>query len=186
MLVHGDELGRTQLGNNNVYCQDSELSWINWEAAAEHATLTDFTAAVSRLRREHPIFRRRRFFRGVPVRGGSGIDDIAWLRPAGDVMDDDDWNGGYAKSFAVFLNGQGIREPDSRGERVTDDSFLLCFNGHFEALDFTLPSAEYGESWEVALDTAMPVLDAPEPPTAKAESELTVPARALLVLRRVA
>jgi len=184
MLLHGDELGRTQNGNNNTYAHDDPLTWIDWKAAEEEFPLIEFTAAVSRLRREHPVFRRRRYFQGDPVRG-TGIDDIVWLTPGAEPMSDEDWDKGFAKSLSVFLNGRGIREPDPRGEPVVDDSFLLCFNAHHEELDFTLPAAEYGERWEVALDTAAPMLDDAHARSLKAGGQVALPARSLLVLRRV-
>jgi glycogen operon protein len=152
MLLHGDELGRTQHGNNNAYCQDNELSWIAWDAADE--SLIDFTSRVIALRRAHPVFRRRRFFEGRPARVGDEVEDIAWWKPSGEPMSDEDWQSGTAKSVGVWLNGQGIRECDARGQRVTDDSFLLLFNAHDEALEFTLPPPEYGEAWRVDIDTA--------------------------------
>ncbi len=156
MICHGDELGRTQGGNNNGYCQDSELTWIDWDNA--DAGLVEFTGAVAALRAEHPVFRRRRFFSGKPV-GRRGLDgqgrlpDIAWFTPEGTEMSDEDWGASFAKSVAVFLNGQGIIGRDPRGRRVTDDSFLLCFNAHHEPLEFTLPSKEFGSSWQVAVFT---------------------------------
>ncbi len=126
MIAHGDELGRTQQGNNNVYCQDNELSWIDWENA--DSDLIEFTRTVSALRAAHPVFRRRRFFSGSPVRrrGGDRLPDIAWFAPDGSEMGDEDWDSGFAKSIAVYLNGQGIPDLDVRGQRVTDDSFMLC------------------------------------------------------------
>ena len=185
MLLHGDELGRTQRGNNNAYCQDTELSWVDWERGREFEHLTDFVMRVSALRREHPVFRRRRFFQGRPLRG-SNVEDIAWLQPSGESMTDEDWDNGYAKSLTVFLNGNGIREVDARGERISDDSFLLLFNAHHESLSFTLPDVSYGEAWTVVVDTAAPLRDeaADEPRSAKAAAEIEVAARSLLVLIR--
>ncbi|HVU75120.1 MAG TPA: glycogen debranching protein GlgX [Mycobacteriales bacterium] len=152
MLLHGDELGRTQGGNNNAYCQDNEISWIHWDETDED--LTDFTARLIALRRAHPVFRRRRFFEGRPMRVGDDVEDIAWWQPSGEPMSDDDWQSGFARSIGVWLNGEGIREPDPRGQRVTDASFLLLFNAHDEALEFTLPPPEYGDSWRIVVDTA--------------------------------
>ena len=111
--------------------------------------LTEFTARLAALRAAHPVFRRQRFFQGRPIRGVN-IDDIAWLRPDGQQMDDDDWNGGYAQSLAIFLNGEGIPDRDPLGERVVDDSFLLLVNAHHQQATFTLPDAAYGRvgtSW---------------------------------------
>ena len=115
MISHGDELGRTQQGNNNVYCQDNELSWIDWDDAREHEVLTEFTARVIALRAAHPVFRRKRFFQGRPIHGSS-IDDIAWLRPDGQHMTDEDWNAGHPRAIAIFLNGRGIPDRDELGE----------------------------------------------------------------------
>ncbi|MFA9431751.1 glycogen debranching protein GlgX, partial [Egicoccus sp. AB-alg2] len=125
MLLGGDELGRTQGGNNNGYCQDNEISWYDWDAVDED--LLAFTRGLIGLRAEHPIFRRRRWFQGRPLRGEE-IDDIAWLRPDGTEMDDEDWDASYAKSLQVFLNGRGIASPDPRGQQIVDDSFLVLFN----------------------------------------------------------
>lgn len=127
MLLGGDELGRTQDGNNNAYCQDNPLSWVNWERAQSFTELTAFTARLIELRRRHPVFRRRRFFQGRPVRG-TDQEDIAWLTPAGIPMTDQEWTGGHARALTVFLNGQGIPEPDHRGQPLSDDSFLLLVN----------------------------------------------------------
>jgi glycogen operon protein len=187
MLLHGDELGRTQQGNNNAYCQDNPLTWIDWSRAHDEFALTEFVARLSRLRREHPVFRRRRFFVGRAVRDSEGVPDIAWLLPSGEPMTDEDWDSGFARSIAVFLNGDAIREPDDRGQRVTDDSFLLLFNAHSEPLEFNLPASGYAEAWEVEIDTAAPLLDlaTDEPRGGKAGGGLWVDARALVVLRRV-
>ena len=184
MLLHGDELGRTQQGNNNVYAQDNELSWIDWERARDFEVLTDFTARLAALREEHPVFRRRRFFKGRPVKG-THIDDIGWFTPDGEWMSEEDWDSGFAKSLSVFLNGEGIREPDTRGERVTDDSFFLLFNGHYEAMPFTLPDIGAGERWDVAIDTAAPMRDQAEGRAFKTGEPIEVDARSILVLRRV-
>ena len=184
MVLHGDELGRTQGGNNNVYAQDNELAWIDWDRAKDFEVLTHFVAKLAELRRDHPVFRRRRFFNGRPVRG-TEIEDIAWFTPAGDGMDQDDWDSGFAKSVAVFLNGDGIREPDARGERLKDDSFFLLFNAHHEAMEFALPDLGVGERWEVAVDTAAPMLGDVEPRSAKTGDPVQVDARSIQVLRRV-
>ena len=124
MLLAGDEMGRTQRGNNNGYCQDSPLSWVDWENAARYADLVDFTAALSALRRAHPVFRRRRFFSGRPAQAGpGGLRDIVWLIPSGQEMTEADWNADYARSLAVLLNGDAITEPGTRGEPVRDNAF---------------------------------------------------------------
>jgi isoamylase len=182
MLAHGDEMGRSQQGNNNVYCQDNPISYVNWKEAREHWALTEFTQQVSKLRREHPVFRRRRFFKGRPIRGTGALSDIAWFTPSGYEMTEEDWEVGFAMSMTVFLNGQAISEPDARGHRLVDDSFLLLFNAHHENLKFTIPRASYGGAWEVLLDTSAPYVD--DVPLVKAGGSLLVDARTLLVLRR--
>jgi glycogen operon protein len=181
MLLHGDELGRTQNGNNNGYCQDSELTWIDWENVDEG--MLEFTKLVTRLRTEHPTFRRRRFLSGRPVGRGEGdpVPDVVWLTPAGDMMSDDDWDAGFAKSLAMYLNGNGIREMDERGEPVGDDCFYLVFNASEEQIDFTLPPDDYAPQWTVVVDTAE--LGDVEPATVKAGEKLAVAARATVVLQ---
>ena len=183
MLLHGDETGRTQRGNNNGYCQDNDITWLDWAQVDEE--LLRFTTQVSQLRREHPVFRRRRFFDGRPVRRGAGarLPDIAWFTPDSREMTEEDWEAGFGKSVAVFLNGEGIPDRNARGERVVDDSFIMIFNAHDGSIDFTLPSPEWGAKWEIVLDTATPQLAEPAP--AAAQSLLTVEARSLCVLRRV-
>jgi glycogen operon protein len=154
MLLHGDELGRTQQGNNNGYAQDNETTWIDWDAADR--PLLEFTAAMSRLRRDHPTFRRRRFFEGRPVRRDAGvpIQDIAWLRPDGTLMQPEDWESGFGRAVGVFLNGQGIREKDRRGEPIRDRHFIVLFNAGDDIIDFRIPVVEFSPDWEVVIDTA--------------------------------
>lgn len=153
MIAHGDEMGRTQQGNNNVYCQDNELSWMNWKLDESQRSLLEFTKKVIALRAAHPVFRRRRFFAGnASGRHDSPIADIAWFTPAGEPMTGDAWNTSYARAIAVFLNGDAIVEPDEWGNPIVDDSFILLFNAGGEPITFTLPSAEYGTAWTAALD----------------------------------
>ncbi|HEX8345000.1 MAG TPA: glycogen debranching protein GlgX [Actinoplanes sp.] len=184
MIVHGDELGRTQRGNNNVYCQDNELSWIDWQDAREHDVLTRFVAQLTRLRADHPLFRRRRFFVGQPVED-STVEDIVWLRRDGTPMTGPDWVTHSVSTIAIFLNGHGIPERDPLGEPITDDSFLLLFNPLAEAVTFTLPDEAYGRMWETAIDTADPLLAmaALKHGNAKPEGQIDVAAHAMLVLR---
>ena len=184
MLLHGDELGRTQGGNNNVYAQDSEIAWVDWERAKDFEVQTAFVSRLAELRRTHPVFRRRRHFEGRPVRG-NGLQDIGWYTPAGDEMGQEDWGSGSASSVTVFLNGDGIREPDVRGEKVTDDSFFLLFNGHYEPMEFVLPDLGAGERWQVEIDTAAPMLGDVEAQTAKTGEPVQVDARSVQVLRKV-
>jgi isoamylase len=157
MLLAGDELGRTQGGNNNAYCQDNDVSWVDWDEAAHQPGLAEFTAALSALRRDHPVFRRRRFFSGRELApDGSATRDIIWLTPAGTEMTIDDWRSGFARSLGVFLNGHAITEPGPRGEAITDCDFLLLFNAHSEPVAFTLPGPELAKGWQVVVDTARP------------------------------
>ncbi|MBV9098751.1 MAG: glycogen debranching enzyme, partial [Frankiaceae bacterium] len=183
MVLHGDELGRTQNGNNNVYAQDNQLAWVDWERAREFDHLTAFVGRVAALRRDHPVFRRRRFFKGRPVHGTT-VDDIGWFRPDGDQMSDEDWDSGFAKSVTVFLNGDGIREPDARGEPVTDSSFLLLFNAHHDPLDFVVPEIGAVSSWHVVVDTNAPMRDDADPRSVKSGEQVAVEARSILVLRQ--
>ena len=159
MILHGDEMGRTQQGNNNVYAQDNELAWVDWELAKDNWALVEFTAKVAKLRHENPVFKRRRFFSGTSLRGTGGVADIVWFTPAGTEMSDEDWDSGFAKSLGVFLNGKAIRSPDSRGEPVVGDSFLLLFNAYEGPVEFTAPPEEFAESWLVEIDTATPIED---------------------------
>jgi isoamylase len=167
MLLAGDELGRTQQGNNNGYCQDNEISWLAWPAESAGAgqetpdqaetdtSLLDFTRELIKLRASHPVFRRRRFFQGEPISGPHGqVGDIAWFTPAGEEMTDDDWSAGFAKSLTVFLNGDQISEPDPRGQPVRDSSFLLLFNASENDLKFAVPPERYGQQWVRVLDTS--------------------------------
>ena len=183
MICHGDELGRTQQGNNNGFCQDNELTWIDWDNADE--SLMAFTKAVSTLRREHRTFRRRRFFEGRPVRSkdGGSLPDIAWLRPDGSVMTEEDWDAGFGRAVAVFLNGAGISGTDERGERVVDDSFLLCFSADDSDLKFVVPDGSVANEWEVVLDTALAEITDVQP--VHAGDTVTVLPRTLVVLRRI-
>jgi glycogen operon protein len=155
MIAHGDELGRTQQGNNNVYCQDNALSWVDWERAHDNDRLVAFTARLARLRAEHPIFRRQRFFQGRPLRG-QGVDDIAWLGPDAQPMSDEDWDGTHTRTLTVYLNGRGIPDRDDLGVRVEDDSFLLLVNAQHEQQTVTVPDDSYGSAWRVVIDTAAP------------------------------
>ncbi len=152
MLLAGDEFGRTQHGNNNAYCQDNETSWIDWSLIRQEGDLLDFVRRLAALRRAHPVFRRRRFFHGRTV--GEGSRDIIWLTPSGTEMTDGDWHTGYAKSLAVYVNGDAISEPGPRGERISDETFLLLINAHHENLTFALPGPELGAAWRPVLDTA--------------------------------
>ena len=156
MICHGDEMGRTQAGNNNVYCQDNELSWVNWNLNATQQDLLHFTRRVIKLRKDHPVLRRRRFFYGDAAHGGeSKLQEIGWLRPSGEHMRDEDWTAWYARSLMVYVNGHAISEPDRRGEKIVDNSFLLLVNASEEDIEFTIPTEPTGSSkaWKVVIDT---------------------------------
>ncbi|GAA0497738.1 glycogen operon protein GlgX homolog [Paractinoplanes deccanensis] len=181
MIAHGDELGRTQGGNNNVYCQDNEISWVDWQDARMQEVLTSFTSRLAELRAKHPIFRRRRFFTGDPVTEDK-VPDIAWLRRDGQPMTEADWNTRSGMTMTVFLNGHGIPERDALGEPITDDSFLLLFNPLGERVAFTLPDREFGRTWEVVVNTADPLLAARRK-TAKAGGQYEVGGHTMVVLR---
>ncbi|GAA3525354.1 glycogen operon protein GlgX homolog [Aeromicrobium flavum] len=185
MILHGDELGRSQYGNNNVYCQDNEVSWVDWDSRAEERALLEFTAALTAFRKRHPVFRRRRFFEGKPVRKTDGLRDIAWFTPAGDEMEEKHWDDDLGKSIAVFLNGNAIADRDARGVRVRGNSFLLAFNAHSEPVDFILPGDDYGSDWRVVVDSSTGAVEQPGAETFGAGATLTVPDRSLVVLERV-
>jgi glycogen operon protein len=191
MLSHGDEIGRTQQGNNNAYAQDNEISWVDWDGLREHASLFALVRRLSRLRREHPVFRRRRFFQGrlggpAPARRAAGeLPDLVWLAPSGREMTDADWSAGFNKSFAIFLNGDAIAEPGRRGERITDDSFLLLFNAHDGDLEFTPPPSRYGALWARVIDTAESVPAEEEATMVKPGETMLIESRSVQVLRRV-
>ncbi|QQT55265.1 glycogen debranching protein GlgX [Sphingobacterium multivorum] len=150
MLVAGDEQGRTQQGNNNAYCQDNEISWLNW--ANVDVSLLDFTKKLIHFRREHPVFCRRKWFQGLPIRG-TGVEDIVWFLPDASEMDDHHWQEDYARSLAVFLNGAGIRSVDTDGKKIVDANFYLIFNAYWEDVTYTLPGENYGAGWFKILDT---------------------------------
>jgi glycogen operon protein len=183
MICHGDELGRTQNGNNNGFCQDSELTWIDWDNA--DTDLIEFTRSVAAIRAANPVFRRRRFFTGAPVRlrGSEGRPDISWFRPDGSEMNDEDWDSGFGKSVAVYLNGLGIPGTDSRGQRIIGDSFLLCFNAHHEPIEFILPPDEFGSGWVAVLDTATGAGQVEQNDPLPPQGRITVDARAVTLLR---
>ncbi|MBD3267021.1 glycogen debranching protein GlgX, partial [bacterium] len=180
MVLGGDEIGRTQKGNNNAYCQDSELSWFHWDAM--DASLLEFTQKLIHFRKDHPVFRRRRWFQGRAIHG-SGMEDICWFTPAGVEMEEKHWEKGYAKSLAIFLNGEAILTPDLRGEPVFDDSFLILINAHYEKLDFTLPEPKWGASWIRLFDT-MHEWAEEENEIFKAGEILNVASRSMVLLQR--
>jgi isoamylase len=183
MISHGDELGRTQLGNNNAYCQDGEISWIDWENADEQ--LLEFARKLTAFRHRHQVFQRRRFFTGLPVTargGGDPLPDLEWFTPDGRQMAGDDWGNDFGRAVALFVNGEGIRERGQYGQRHVDSSFLLFFNAHDAPLEFATPPAEYGEKWEKVIETAESSPDRPS--VVEAGHKIWVPDRSLIVLDR--
>jgi isoamylase len=155
MLLVGDELCHSQQGNNNAYCQDNELTWINWELTEEQQAWHDFVRSLTQLRRTQPVFQRRKFFQGRAIHG-EGIQDISWFEPSGQEMTEEAWNMEYARCLGVRLAGDLIGEMDERGENIVGDTILLLLNAHHEAILFTLPATWEGELWERLLDTADP------------------------------
>jgi glycogen operon protein len=182
MLLAGDATGRSQGGNNNAYCQDNAVSWINWDLTPDQQSFADFVADLVRLRQEHPVFRRRSFFQGRRIKG-SGVKDVIWLRPDGAEMSDEEWNISFARCFGMFLAGGALDERDRQGRRRRDDNFLLLFNAHHESLAFLLPDTESERAWEVLIDTA----DEGSGDEAKFPSGVPYPlkGRSMVLLRRV-
>ena len=156
MLVAGDEISRTQNGNNNAYCQDNEISWLNWAKA--DTRLLNFTRKLIQLRKKHPVFCRRRWFKGMPIKG-VGLEDIAWFLPEGTEMTEENWKLDFAKSLGVFLNGRGLRAVGPKGEQIVDDSFYVIFNAYHDSLSFTLPPEKFGRNWMKILDTSLDLVD---------------------------
>ncbi len=182
MLAGGDEIGRTQRGNNNAYCQDNELSWIDWEHA--DGELLAFVSRVIHFRHEHPTFQRRRWFIGRPLHGADA-SDIGWFRVDGEPMTDEDWQNGFARTVGVFLNGKAIPTLDERGEPIVDDSFYILFNAHYEAISFRLPAGDWGGRWIRMIDTNKLIPDLREQHQLRAGEECRLEAHSMIVLRRV-
>ncbi|MGD0605003.1 MAG: glycogen debranching protein GlgX [Streptosporangiaceae bacterium] len=180
MISHGDELGRTQAGNNNAWCQDNELSWIDWENA--DLGLLAFTRRIIRLRHEHPVLRRQRFLRGVSSRSSNNLPDIAWFNPDGTEMTDADWADEAALAFAILLNGGAISEPDRRGERIVDDSFLVIFNAWREPIQWSVP-AGLAASLTLVIDTAAAATPGDDEAAISTTGGILVAARSIQVLR---
>ncbi|MCD1146409.1 glycogen debranching protein GlgX [Kocuria sp. LUK] len=183
MVLHGDELGRTQDGNNNTYCQDNELSWIDWDTM--DGPLTEFVAAVTQLRHQHPTFRRSNFFDGRPVEmdeddAGRPMPDIAWLNTDGSPMKPADWDEPLSRSLGMWLNGHGIAGVDMRGRPITDVNFIVYFNSNPEPVKYKLPPARYGRQWEEILDTAGEHADGQ---IRRSRSTITLRGKSMVVLR---
>lgn len=179
MILAGDEIGRTQQGNNNGYCQDNEISWVNW-SAADH-DLQSFVKQLIRFRREHPAFCRRRWFQGQPIKG-QGLEDIGWFLPDGTEMTDEHWSHDFAKSLAVFLNGKGVHAVGAKGEQIVDDSFYVIFNASHEPVDYKLPAEKYSQEWIKVLDSCEKQVHEEEKQFRAAEN-IKVDARSLVLLK---
>jgi glycogen operon protein len=182
MILGGDELGRTQRGNNNGWCQDNELSWYDWSQRPEGAELHEFTRRLIRLRSGHPVLRRQSFLRGEEVMG-SGAPDVWWFRTDGRKMTRRDWQGGE-HVLGLFLNGKEIDTPGPEGQTVEDDSFLILFNAHHEDRAFMLPRRRFGAQWTLELTTADPSA-APGSANYGARTEVPVIARSIVILKRM-
>jgi isoamylase len=152
MLLAGDEMGRTQQGNNNAYCQDNEIAWVDWRLAEQNAALVCFVQRLIGIRSRHPVFRRRHFFQGRPIRGGR-VKDILWLAPDGREITDEAWGAEHARCLGCYLAGDALDDVNQRGEPIRDDSFLVLVNAHHEPIDFTLPRFRERGAWLVILDT---------------------------------
>jgi glycogen operon protein len=179
MLLAGDEFGQTQHGNNNAYCQDSPIAWLDWNHSDEQRALLGFTRELLRLRKTQPVFRRRHFFQGRPIHGAE-IKDLYWLKPDGTEMSDADWNAGHARCLGMGLPGDQITEIGERGERIAGDTFAILFNAHHEPIPFRLGARRRDVRWTCAFDTAVP--DAPAR-TFEHMSEFPLQARSLALLR---
>jgi glycogen operon protein len=176
MLLAGDEMGRTQQGNNNAYALDNEISWTDWKNA--DPALQEFTRKLIELVKQHPVFTRRKWFQGRPHLG-KGISDLAWFLPSGDEMTDANWQEDFAKTLAVFYNGKGIAAKDERGRQIVDHSFYLLFNAYHEPIEFTIPRLGVTKCWKTALATseAAPVQEA------RPGEKVTLEGRSMLVLQ---
>lgn len=152
MLLSGDEIGRTQGGNNNGYCQDNEISWIDWNLDPRREGLLEYTRSLISLFHEHPVLRRRHFFQGRQIHG-SEVKDLAWFRPDGHEVTIDDWSNTETRCFGLMLSGNAVAEADSRGNRIRDDTLLMLFNSHYEPVPFVLPEVKRKQQWQLLLDT---------------------------------
>jgi len=153
MLYQGDAIGHTQLGNNNAYCQDNSISWVNWDLQPQDRDLLAFVQRLINLRKRHPIFRRRRFFQGRPIKGAN-VKDVLWLNPAGHEMSEDEWRDSSVRCLGMLLSGQGLDETDERGRKLSDENFLVLLNAHHEDVEFMLPAYRPGAHWSAWMDTS--------------------------------
>ena len=182
MLCSGDEIGRTQGGNNNAYCQDNEISWIDWKLSKPQQALLTFTRGLIALRQKHPVFRRRRFFQGRRIRGME-VKDLYWLRPDGKEMTDEDWAQGYVRCLGVRLAGDAMEEKDAKGRPLLDETFLVLLNAHHEPRPFTLPAHKRGVRWQPVFDTASYDTNGKPVTLFRGGDQYDLEARSLAVLR---
>jgi isoamylase len=152
MILGGDEIARTQQGNNNAYCQDNELTWFDWNLDDRKQGLLNFTRKLIKIRLSHPVLHQRKFYQDRKIRGSEG-KDVLWLRPDGGEMTDEEWGLGWTRSLGVVLNGRALGDVDEHGEEVVDDSFLLLLNCHHEPIQFFAPKSTEIEAWHVLVDT---------------------------------
>jgi glycogen operon protein len=182
MLCSGDEIGRTQGGNNNAYCQDNEISWVDWTLSKPQQALLTFTKGLIALRQKHPVFRRRRFFQGRRIRGME-VKDLYWLRPDGKEMTDEDWAQGYVRCLGVRLAGDAMEEKDAKGRPLLDETFLVLLNAHHEPRPFTLPAHKRGVRWQPVFDTASYDMNGKPVTLFRGGDQYDLEARSLAVLR---
>ncbi len=181
MLLAGDEVARSQGGNNNAYCQDNEISWMDWSKADQE--LLEYTQKLIAFYKEHPVFSRKRWFKGRPIKG-VGLEDIAWFQPSGTEMTEQNWNEDHAKALAVYLNGKALRMVDTKGEHIEDDSFLILFNASHVPVDIKLPPEKFGGNWAKVIDTAEGFVDDTKTEPLN-KTTIPVPDRSIIVLRAV-
>jgi len=180
MLLGGDEFRRTQQGNNNAYCQDNEISWVHWDLDDSQEDLLEFTRRLIQLRQAHPVFRRRSFFQGRPIRG-KDVKDLTWLHPEGDEMTDHQWRQDYARCLGLLVYGAGLDDRDEQGRPVRDRNFLVLLNAHHEEVAFRIPAPPTGGDWHVVLDTTCARCPAPDRALTPG-NDYPLPGRALIVL----
>jgi glycogen operon protein len=179
MLTAGDELGRTQHGNNNAYCHDNELSWINWDNI--DTGLLQFTRKIIHFFKTHPAFSRKKWFKGLPIKG-VGLEDIAWFSVEGLEMKEENWQLDHARSLGVYINGKAIRSVDQKGKPIVDDSFYIIFNAHSESLPFKLPPPKFTKEWMKIIDTDLNLLEQ-KGDIYKSGEEIIVQGRSVVVLQ---
>ena len=180
MFLAGDELGRTQQGNNNAYCQDNDISWVNWDNTDAERELIAFVRKLIFLRQNHAVFRRRNFFQGRAIKG-AGVKDILWLHPDGREMTDQEWTQEHARALGLFLSGSAVDEIDDRGQLITDENFVLLMNAHHEEVPFSLPTVASSMTWMTLLDTSLECACSPGT-THEAMTNYPLQARSLALL----